>query len=89
MKAFHFENRTEVWFGKDCVSQNLLLKQYGDSVMLAYGGGSIKRNGIYDEVMGILDAAGSVWWNFPASCRTPLMPRRRRAQSWHERTILT
>lgn len=60
MKAFHFENRTEVWFGKGCVSQNLplLLKQYGDTVMLAYGGGSIKCNGIYDEVMGILNAAG-------------------------------
>ena len=60
MEAFHFENRTEVWFGKDCVSQSLpsLLKRYGETVMLAYGGGSIKRNGVYDEVMGILNAAG-------------------------------
>ena len=60
MEAFHFENRTEVWFGKGCVSQSLpsLLKRYGDTVMLAYGGGSIKRNGVYDEVMGILNAAG-------------------------------
>ena len=33
-----------------------LLDHYGDTVMLAYGGGSIKRNGVYDEVMGILSA---------------------------------
>ena len=33
-----------------------LLKQYGPTVMLAYGGGSIKKNGVYDEVTGILNA---------------------------------
>ena len=35
-----------------------LLKNYGDTVMLAYGGGSIKRNGVYDEVVSILNAQG-------------------------------
>ncbi len=60
MESFHFENRTAVWFGKGCVSQNLpsLLEKYGKTVMLAYGGGSVKRNGVYDEIVGILNAAG-------------------------------
>ncbi len=60
MKAFHFENSTKVWFGKACVPQSLpaLLERYGETVMLAYGSGSIKRNGVYDEVMDILNAAG-------------------------------
>lgn len=33
-----------------------LLDRYGKTVMLAYGGGSIKRNGVYDEIMEILHA---------------------------------
>lgn len=35
-----------------------LTKGCGDTVMLAYGGGSIKKNGIYDEVVSILEGAG-------------------------------
>ena len=60
MNNFIFENKTKVYFGKGGVKEYLgsLLKNYGDTVMLAYGGGSIKRNGVYDEIMGILNAAG-------------------------------
>ena len=60
MNNFIFENKTRVYFGKGGVKEYLgcLLKHYGETVMLAYGGGSIKRNGVYDEVMGILNAAG-------------------------------
>ena len=60
MNNFIFENKTKVYFGKGGVKEYLgsLLKNYGDTVMLSYGGGSIKRNGVYDEVMGILNAAG-------------------------------
>ena len=60
MEDFVFENSTKAYFGKKAVSRYLpgLLEQYGPNVMLAYGGGSIKRNGIYDEVMAILKAAG-------------------------------
>lgn len=58
MNNFIYENKTKVYFGKGGVKEYLgcLLKQYGDTVMLAYGGGSIKRNGVYDEVIGILNA---------------------------------
>ena len=61
MNNFIFENKTKVYFGKGGVKEYLgsLLVNYGETVMLAYGGGSIKRNGVYDEIMGILNAAGS------------------------------
>ncbi len=60
MNNFVYENKTKVYFGKGGVKENLcsLLKNYGDNVMLAYGGGSIMKNGIYDEVMSVLNAAG-------------------------------
>lgn len=60
MENFVFENSTKAYFGKKCVSQYLpdLLSQYGSRVVLAYGGGSIKRTGIYDEIMDILKKAG-------------------------------
>jgi alcohol dehydrogenase YqhD (iron-dependent ADH family) len=60
MKDFVFENSTKVYFGENSVKNYfpMLLGQYGPKVMLAYGGGSIKRNGVYDELMGYLQAAG-------------------------------
>ena len=56
MNNFIYENQTKVYFWKGSVREHLgsLLEKYGDTVMLAYGGGSIKRNGVYDEVMDIL-----------------------------------
>lgn len=60
MNNFTYKNKTEVYFGKGGVREHLgrLLKNYGDTVMLAYGNGSVKRNGVYDEVVGILNAEG-------------------------------
>ena len=60
MNNFIFENKTKVYFGKGGVKEYLgsLLGNYGETVMLAYGGGSIKRNGVYDEIVGILNTAG-------------------------------
>ena len=67
MNNFIFENATKVYFGKGCVKEYLacLTKQYGDTVMLCYGGGSIKKNGVYEEVMSILTAAGKTVIEFP------------------------
>ncbi|MGG7160711.1 iron-containing alcohol dehydrogenase [Clostridium baratii] len=60
MNNFIFENSTRAILGKGCVKEYLscFLQAYGDNVMLAYGGGSIKHNGIYDEVTEILNSAG-------------------------------
>ena len=48
-----------------------LLKHYGDTVMLAYGGGSIKHNGVYDEIVGILNAEGKRIVEFPGIMPNP------------------
>ncbi len=60
MNNFIFENATKTYFGKSCVKEYLasLVRPYGDNIMLAYGGGSIRKNGIYDEVIGILKSLG-------------------------------
>lgn len=60
MNNFIFENATKAIFGEGCVKEYLgcLLKNYGDNVMLAYGGGSIKKNGVYDEVISVFQNAG-------------------------------
>lgn len=73
MENFIFENSTKAYFGKQCVSQYLpaILARYGKTVMLAYGGGSIKRNGIYDEAMGILKDAGKTVVEFSGIMANP------------------
>ena len=73
MKNFIFENKTKVYFGRGGVKEYLgaLLKNYGNTVMLAYGGGSVKKNGIYDEVMGILNAAGKTVVEFDRIMSNP------------------
>lgn len=56
---FTYCNPTRLYFGKNALD-NLgeELGKYGKTVMLVYGGGSIKRNGIYDKVVAALKAAG-------------------------------
>lgn len=52
---FSYSNPTKLYFGED--SLNYLkdeLDKYGSNIMLVYGGGSIKKNGIYDKVVKIL-----------------------------------
>ena len=73
MNNFRFENKTKVYFGKGGVKEYLrcLLKNYGDTVMLAYGGGSIKRNGVYDEVTEILADAGKTVVEFSGIMPNP------------------
>ena len=52
---FTYCNPTKLYFGKDALDGlNDELKKYGKNVLLIYGGGSIKKNGIYDKVIKIL-----------------------------------
>lgn len=56
---FSYSNPTKLYFGQDALSGlNEELPKYGKNVLLVYGGGSIKRNGIYDNVVAILKANG-------------------------------
>lgn len=56
MNNFILENGTKVIFGKGCVKEYLacFLNKYREKVMLAYGGNSIKQNGVYDEIINVL-----------------------------------
>jgi hypothetical protein len=51
---------TEVYFGKDTIDKlaDYLAKFNGKRILLAYGGGSIKENGIYDKITSILNENG-------------------------------
>ena len=56
---FTYHNPTKLVFGKDALDGLAAeLAQYGPRVQLAYGGGSIKKTGLYDRVMAILREAG-------------------------------
>ena len=56
---FSYKNATKLYFGEDALSYlNEELPKYGKTVQLIYGGGSIKRSGLYDAVMQILQANG-------------------------------
>lgn len=56
---FTYCNPTKLYFGKDALDGlNEELPKYGKNVLLVYGGGSIKKNGIYDKVVEILKANG-------------------------------
>lgn len=56
---FTYCNPTKLYFGENSLSNlSTELKKYGQNVVLIYGGGSIKENGIYDEVMAILEEEG-------------------------------
>ncbi|MGF9979952.1 iron-containing alcohol dehydrogenase [Bacillus subtilis] len=61
MENFTYYNPTKLIFGKGQLEQlRKELKRYGKNVLLVYGGGSIKRNGLYDQVTGILKEEGAV-----------------------------
>ena len=56
---FTYCNPTKIYFGRDALEGlNKELPKYGKNVLLVYGGGSIKKNGIYDKVAAILKANG-------------------------------
>lgn len=56
---FSYSNPTRLYFGESALdSLESELANYGKTVMLVYGGGSIKKNGIYDKVTAILKKCG-------------------------------
>lgn len=66
MKNFNYSIPTEIFFGKGQISVlGEQIKKYGNKVLLVYGGGSIKRNGIYDKVVSILNESGINYWELP------------------------
>ena len=62
MFNFSFQNPTRIVFGKDQQKQISKLIPPGSKVLLTYGGGSIKQNGVYQQVVQALD--GFDWQEF-------------------------
>ena len=56
MRNFDYQTPTRLVFGKDVVEKKLkgVMEQFGKRVLITYGGGSIKRSGLYDQVLQIL-----------------------------------
>ncbi|MEH7237277.1 iron-containing alcohol dehydrogenase [Bacillus sp. JJ1562] len=66
MENFTYYNPTKLIFGKGQLQElKNEVPQYGKKVLLVYGGGSIKRNGLYDQVIALLAEIGLVVHELP------------------------
>lgn len=73
---FQYCNPTKLYFGDDSLKfLNTELPNYGENVVLVYGGGSIKKNGIYDEVIEILKANGKNIFEIPGVMPNPTVEK--------------
>lgn len=73
MNKFTFSYPTKVYFGEGSAQQAFAaeLGKAGKTVMLAYGGGSVKKNGIYDEMKTLLEQAGKTVIDFSGIMPNP------------------
>ena len=73
MNPFTYSYPVKVYFGEKAAEKNLAaeLAKVGLNVLLAYGGGSIKKNGIYDELLGILKDTGKTVTEFTGIMSNP------------------
>lgn len=73
MDKFTFSYPTKVYFGEGSVKQAFAaeLDKVGETVMLAFGGGSVKKNGIYDEMRALLSTAGKKVIDFSGIMSNP------------------
>jgi hypothetical protein len=61
MQDFIFQNKTKVYFGKDQLGHlGKEISRFGKKVLMVYGGGSIKKIGLYDKVMKELEKEGMI-----------------------------
>ena len=65
MRNFDYQTPTRLIFGKGVVAEKLqgVMAKFGDKVLITYGGGSIKRSGLYDQVLNLL--AGKEIYELP------------------------
>ena len=73
MDKFTFSYPTKVYFGEGSAARafDAELGKVGETVMLAYGGGSIKENGVYDEMKSMLSQAGKTIVEFSGIMPNP------------------
>lgn len=74
MQNFVFHNPTKILFGKGkipLIGEETV--EYGKNVLLVYGSGSIKKNGLYEQVIQSLNAAGAIISEHPGVQSNPLL----------------
>ena len=75
---FSYYNPTKLYFGADALSYlKDELNNYGPTVLLNYGSGSVKRNDIYDRVVAILNEAGKTVVENPGVMSNPTLDKLR------------
>lgn len=67
MKDFVYQMPVKIYFGENGVEKYLKdeLIHYGKNIMIAYGQGSVKRTGIYEDVVNVLRECGKNVFDFP------------------------
>ena len=74
MQNFVFHNTTKILFGRNTIpSIGAESAAWGSKALLVYGRNSIKQNGIYDQVIASLHAAGIVVTEHGGVCSNPLL----------------
>ena len=74
MQNFIFENPTKIIFGKGTISRiGSEVKRFGTTVLFVYGQESIKKNGVYDQVMTALGEATVTVVEFPGVKSNPIL----------------
>ena len=74
--TFTYSNPTRLHFGPDALQAlNRELQQYGPTVLLSYGMQSIKRSGLYDKIVSILQAAGKTIVEDPGVMPNPTVEK--------------
>ncbi len=77
MKRFDYEFPVRIHFGQGCFEDSLKqeLQKYGKNVILAYGGGSLKRAGLYDRIVAMLGEAGKTVTDFGGIMPNPTLKK--------------
>ena len=87
MKTFNYSYPVNVYFGEGSAKTAFSneLKKYGSKVLLAYGGGSIKKNGIYDEIVSLLKEENKEVIEFNGIMSNPTYKSARRSRTCKKR----
>ena len=73
---FVYSNPTRLYFGENSLEYlNQELKNYGKNILLAYGGGSVKKSGLYDEIVKILKNNGKNIIDLPGVMANPTVEK--------------
>ena len=92
MKRLDYEFPVRIHFGQGCFEDSLKkeLQKYGKRVMLAYGGGSLKRTGLYDRIVAMLGEAGKTVTDFGGIMPNPTLKKVQEGQqlAWETKADL-